>query len=344
MIESSETSKQGPHLFYGYDRLPGFQEVASGGIIKFQRLSDVFPNKPKRFNILYMVSSYYPTDAELIKKASQRKGSKFVWNQDGVAYPAWMPSGWEETNAKMAAFLHDADYVFYQSEFAKKSSDNFLGKRSGPSEILYNAVDTNFFYPLGDNKLSNNVDLLSAGSKYIFDRIETPIRTLSFVRKYNLKARLLFAGKIKDELIDPTRDLISELKLSDHVKFLPPFPQQEAPEIFRKCDIFLHPKINDPCPGIVIEAMACGLPVIYSNSGGVPELVGEDAGIGVDTELSWEHFTQPSPEKWAESVMSVIETYSSYADAARQQAVDRFDLQPWIERHKQVFDKLLGTV
>ena len=127
--------KQGIHLSYGHQRLPANGEVAHGGIIKFQRLNEVFPNSPRRFNVLYLVSSSLPRHAERLYRSTSRKAAKFVWNQYGVAYPAWLPSGWEATNARMARFLHDADYVFYQSEFARLSADQFLGKRIGQQGI-----------------------------------------------------------------------------------------------------------------------------------------------------------------------------------------------------------------
>ena len=40
-----------------------------------------------------------------------------------------------------------------------------------------------------------------------------------------------------------------------------------------------HNAHNDPCPNTVLEALSCALPVVYSNTGGVPELVGPDCGV-----------------------------------------------------------------
>jgi glycosyltransferase involved in cell wall biosynthesis len=92
---------------------------------------------------------------------------------------------------------------------------------------------------------------------------------------------------------------------------------------------------------VVIEAMACGLPVVYSASGGVPELVGEVAGVGVPTETSWQKQVPPAPELWAEAVLIVAEDLSRYSEAARQRTVEHFDLRPWVERHREVFSELL---
>lgn len=341
-IQNAGLAPRGIHVFYGYDNLPTPREVARGGIVKFQRLSETFPNTPRAFNIIYLVSSAHPAYAEHLVSAAQRIGAKFVWNQDGVAYPAWMPSGWRAVNAKMARLLHSANHVFYQGEFSRTSSDEFLGRYCGPAEVLYNAVDTDRFRPIHPARTGGRLILLMTGSKYLFQRIDSPIRTLFRVRRLHSQARLIFAGRIPARFLRPARRLIAKLGLEQAITFLPPFTQEEAPRLYGQADILLHPKANDPCPGVVVEAMACGLPVVYSDSGGVPELVGTDAGEGVPTEASWERFLAPEPEQWAEAVLTVAENLPRYAQAARQRAVDRFDLRPWVSRHHQVFERLLS--
>lgn len=340
-IELDPLPGLGVHVFYGWDRLPSMQEVVKGGIVKFQRLNEVFPNTPRGFNILYMVSSGYAPFAEQIKRSALRKGAKFVWNQNGVAYPAWMPSGWEAANARMAGFLHDADYVFFQSEFAKSCSERFLGKTKGPSEILYNAVDTGLFCPAEGKRAPNGPTLLVVGSQYHNYPLESAVRSLAVLKKTRADTRLLVAGKVFDHVMEHIRKPIAELNLEDSIRFLPPFTQEGAVEIFRRADILFHTKIQDVCPGVVVEAMACGLPVVYSKSGGVPELVGAEAGVGVQSEATWEERIPPAPEAWAEAVLRVADKQPQYSQAARQRAVEHFDIQPWIERHRQAFTSLL---
>lgn len=333
---------QGVHLFYGYDRLPAFSEPAHGGMIKIQRLNEVFPHRSRHFNILYMVSSNHPFDASQLCDIARYKKAKFVWNQNGVAYPAWMPSGWEEKNAKMARFLHRADYVFFQSEYAQCCADQYLGKRSGPSEILYNAVDTKLFSPAAQKNIGKNLTLLLIGSQYQSYCLESAILALEIIRKDRIHTRLVVVGKVCEHVMVSVRQLICDLRLEDAIEFLPSFTQSEAVEIFNQGDILLHTKVQDVCPGVVIEAMACGVPIVYSSSGGVPELVGQYGGVGVPTSCSWEERTPPEPELWAEAVLKVAEDISGYSEAVRQRAVERYDLRSWIERHRQVFSELLS--
>jgi glycosyltransferase involved in cell wall biosynthesis len=342
-ITLSGIPDHGIHISYGHERIPEYDEIANGGMIKIQRLNEVLPHRPRHFNILYMVSSNSPPDAAQLCAIARFKKAKFVWNQNGVAYPAWMPSGWEEKNAKMKRFLHKADYVFFQSEYAQSCADQYLGKRSGPSEILYNAVDTKIFSPAPKKNTERKLTLLVIGSQYQSYRLESAIRALKIIRKDRNQTRMVVAGKVWDHVMVSARQLIGDLRLENAIEFVPPFIQRNAVEIFNRGDILLHTKVQDVCPGVVIEAMASGLPIVYSSSGGVPELVDQYGGVGVQTKCSWEKRTPPAPELWAEAVLKVAENISGYSEAARQRAVERYDLQPWIERHKQIFSKLLSN-
>jgi glycosyltransferase involved in cell wall biosynthesis len=100
----------------------------------------------------------------------------------------------------------------------------------------------------------------------------------------------------------------------------------------------LHTKVKDPCPTLVIEALACGLPVVYPASGGTVELVGDEAGAGVPHPESWERDEPPSAEELANACRRVLDDLPRYAQAARRRAVERFSLEPWLDRHAEIFE------
>ncbi len=58
------------------------------------------------------------------------------------------------------------------------------------------------------------------------------------------------------------------------IRQVEPVPSKELAELLRCHDIYITASSNDPCSNAVIEALACGLPVLYMNDGGHPELVG----------------------------------------------------------------------
>jgi glycosyltransferase involved in cell wall biosynthesis len=91
----------------------------------------------------------------------------------------------------------------------------------------------------------------------------------------------------------------------------------------------------------VLEALACGRPVVYSRSGGVPELVGDHAGIGVDAPLSWHEDIPPRAEALADAVSRVRDRWAEASAAARQRAVELFDVSRWVARHDAVFRQLI---
>lgn len=322
--------------------VPDGSAIISGGAVKYRYLSDEMPHSGTTCNILYAVSSSHLPGMARLLEAAQNKGIRVVWNQNG----AWFPSAYGHNvaakgNAQMAPLLHAADYVFYQSQFAKLASDHFLGERKGPSEILYNAVDTDLFACLV-RPLQNELVLLAAGSHNDTYRLPLAFETLSHVLKKKRHARLLIAGRLTEAMQEKINSMAAAMKLSNFIEVTGSYSQAEAPRIFSRAHILLHTQYNDVCPTVVIEAMACGLPVVYSSTGGTPELVGVDAGYGVPGELDWNTPRPPSAEEMAEGVCVVAERLRSYSSAARERAVEYFDLKHWLQRHREIFEKLAG--
>jgi glycosyltransferase involved in cell wall biosynthesis len=333
-------------VFYGHDHVPSTDELAHGGMVKYQILQKVFPNSPRRFNIQYFVSSAPPSDWAQLLWLTRKKETRLVWNQNGVWYPGCYGPGWEKVNLPMKRMLHAADYVFYQSQFCKLSADLFLGERQRSWEILHNPVDTSVFTPADSDPDPYHLILLTGGNRYPHYRFEYAARTVAILTRHRSNVRLLVTGQqgwtSDGKTASIVKRILTDLGIADRVVFLGPYLYKDAPTIFRKAHLLLHTQYNDACPGLVIEAMACGIPVVYSRSGGVPELVGDEAGIGIPNELNWERELPPDPEALAQAVLRIAERKAQYAEAARQRAVELFDLRPWLRRHHEVFEELLS--
>ena len=100
-------------------------------------------------------------------------------------------------------------------------------------------------------------------------------------------------------------------------------------------------KHNDPCPNTVIEALSCGLPILYSNSGGVPELVGANAGIALECKESWQTPQTPLIKDISNGMIEIASKHEEMSNSARNRAIEKFDIKKWIKRHKIIFEKLL---
>jgi glycosyltransferase involved in cell wall biosynthesis len=327
----------GLRVFYGHDDVPAPGEPVAGGSAKFQRLAQRFPNSPTDFTLLYLGTTWLPRDLTPLLRLAQRRRVPVIVNQDGVAYPGWAGDATEELNRPLRRALLAAEHVVYQSEFSKLSADTFLGEPPGTWEVLPNAVDVTHFTPAAQAPASGPVLLLGGDQTQAY-RLELALRTFALVRASQPDARLLVAGR----LVSPAQPLLEELQLHEQVEFVGRYAQREAPEIIRRAHLLLHTKVKDPCPSAVIEAMACGLPVVYPASGGTVELVGNEAGIGVPHPDTWERDEPPAPEQLAEAVERVLRDLTAYARAARTRAVDRFALEPWLDRHAELFGDVLS--
>jgi glycosyltransferase involved in cell wall biosynthesis len=328
--------RPGLRVFYGRDDIPPTGGAVAGGSAKFQRLAARFANSPTDFTVLYLGSTWLPRDLRPLLALARRRRTPIVVNQSGVAYPGWAGDETEEINRQFRRALVAADHVLYQSQFCKRSADAFLGKPTGSWEVLYNAVDVNHFTPAATRPAGGPV-LLLAGDQTQAYRLELALRSFAQVLRSEPAARLLVTGR----LVSSPEPLVRELGLIDKVDFLGRYAQREAPEIFRRAHLLLHTKVKDPCPSAVIEAMACGLPVAYAASGGTVELVGEEAGVGVAHPDGWERDEPPEPEELAHAVARVLAALPAFAEAARRRAVERFALEPWLDRHEALFAELL---
>jgi glycosyltransferase involved in cell wall biosynthesis len=330
-------------VWYGQP-VPSRESVDVGGILKLQHLSAVYPGDPRGFNVLYLVSSRLPDGVEALAFWARKKGARLVLNQNGVAYPAWYGPGWDQVNAPMRALLAQADHVFYQSEFCRISADRFAGRARGPHEVLHNAVDTEAFRPAPESR-GRRLTVLLGGSQDQWYRVDAALRAVALVREAGIDACLLITGRLRwhDDAERASReiqDVIDRLGLRDHVELVGPYTQAQAPAIFQRAHVLVHTKYNDPCPAVVLEALASGLPVVYSASGGVPELVGDAAGIGVPAELNWDRDVPPEPAAVAGGIIALSRELPARSAAARERAVSRFDIRPWIARHRDVFERL----
>jgi glycosyltransferase involved in cell wall biosynthesis len=336
-------NKDNPSVFYGYDQLPTRDQFVGGGIIKCQDLSVIFPNSPDFGSILYLVSSALPFSATPMVRNARKKGLKVVLNQNGVAYPGWAKGEWKRINIPLKGVIQEADFVIYQSQFCKISADRYLGEVSAPHSILYNSVDTSFFTPA--QIYPEGFRLLLAGSHNQFYRIRAAFETLLKIRHYIGEAKLIIAGRYlwresETQSLQEAMAYAVERDIDKYVEFTGPYTQKNAPALIQGCHMLLHTQYNDSCPRLVIEAMSCGLPIVYSASGGTPELVGDKAGIGIPAPLDWEKEHPPEASELADAVLKIWQNYTDYASAARNRAVEEFDTSLWLRRHQEIFNRL----
>jgi glycosyltransferase involved in cell wall biosynthesis len=106
-----------------------------------------------------------------------------------------------------------------------------------------------------------------------------------------------------------------------NIHMVPAVDSMRMAELFREHDIYITASRNDPCSNSLIEALTCGLPSIYLQSGGHPEIVNQ-AGVGFEAaeqipdllekivdeyELFQSLISNPSIQEVSESYLKVLE-------------------------------------
>lgn len=336
-------SNKSDSLSLGFGGVLNDGRPVHGGAVKLLPLRDAFGGDEMNFDILYAVSSSQPEFALDLFRRCRDQGIGIVWNQNGVAYPAWADGESERFNAPMRRLRAMADHVVYQSRFCQVSAERYLGPSQVPSEILYNPVDLVRFAPVDKDWGNGALKILAAGTHGTRDRVVSVLEMLSLLRRGGVEAVMTVAGKFQwrngeDDFIRE----VHRLSLGSFVRRAARFSQKDAPALYQAHELLVHPKYMDPCPTVVIEAMACGLPVVGSDSGGMPELVTRDCGMLVGAPLDWDHRHTPDGEQLASAVAGIIPNLPTMGVLARKHAEARFAMDRWVEDHRRLFQTLPG--
>ncbi|MCH5180068.1 MAG: glycosyltransferase [Erysipelotrichales bacterium] len=144
-------------------------------------------------------------------------------------------------------------------------------------ETIYNPVDLERFN-LKNKKDHKDFTIITVG------RMEKEKNQILLLRAFNdfhkihndTKLIIVGDGKLKNDLID----YVTENKLTDYVSFVGSVKDTE--NYYSMGDVFVLTSIYEGLPMTILEAMACGLPIISTNVGGIPDIV-DSNGILIES-------------------------------------------------------------
>lgn len=318
----------------------GAREGAIGGPnVRLNRLNQFFPETRRGYSIIYSNSA---SVGEWECRWAKWRGIPVVCHVNSCYYPGYAVN-WRKQNKPFCAIHnHVADFIVYGSEHARDAAQKFLGHTESPFEVIYNAVDLERF-KRAERSVPERCNLLIAGLHYLKHRIEPVIQALPLIRSRIPEARLLIAGRFDPSLgdVDCTQEYFEKLCGNpSYVDFLGEYSQEDAPKLYAQADMLVHLKHMDWTPNVVIEAMACGLPIVHAGNGGVPEIV-RDAGVSVGMAEDWDEARSADPESVAAAVLQAWRERSELSLRGRTIAMERHDLKRWVERHRLIFEKLV---
>jgi glycosyltransferase involved in cell wall biosynthesis len=158
-------------------------------------------------------------------------------------------------------------------------------------ELFYeNGISKNFFTNAKTTRNDSKINLLFVGRLVPYKCADILIESISQLEpeiRDKIQLTIVGDGSEKDNL----EKRVQELQLGNVVKLAGWVSQAETLEYYRKSDIFCFPSIREFGGAVVLEAMACGLPCIVANNGGIGEYVTEETGLKIEP-LSREYLTQ----------------------------------------------------
>ena len=106
------------------------------------------------------------------------------------------------------------------------------------------------------------------------------LQAFNKLKKRGIKHKLVIAGK-KDQRYEQVLKTLNELNLGGEVIFTGYVPEEDLPKLYNAADLFVYPSLYEGFGLPILEAMACGTPVVASNVSSLPEVAG-DAGLLVN--------------------------------------------------------------
>jgi UDP-glucose:(heptosyl)LPS alpha-1,3-glucosyltransferase len=152
-------------------------------------------------------------------------------------------------------------------------------------------VDLNCFRPLsipreeGEPRMSR-LRLAFVGHNFELKGLRTAILAVAELRRGGTDTTLVVAGRGRQASYVRTA---ARARVASHVTFVGVLPQHELADLYRDVDALVHPTFYDPFPRVVIEALACGCPVVTSERCGAAEILtdGSEGFVTADPHDVW---------------------------------------------------------
>jgi len=148
-------------------------------------------------------------------------------------------------------------------------------KRTSPHiaiDVIHNGIDTQHFSPPTVSPQNKIPQLISVGRLVKLKGLHHLLEALAQVKQNGQAFHLNIAGDGPEKI--HLVQLSEQLGLKERVTFLGHVTYEKLPYQYQQSDLFVLPSLAESFGQVFAEAMACGLPIIGSNTGGIPEVVG----------------------------------------------------------------------
>jgi glycosyltransferase involved in cell wall biosynthesis len=218
------------------------------------------------------------------------------------------------------------------------------GVAAGKIEVIHNGVDLCQYCPSPEARREHRAELGIPQDDIVLSTVsvlrpwkhlEVAVEACGRLRTAGLPVHLLIAGN--GEMRNDLLALGRRLGLGDRLRLLGHSP--EPARLLQASDIFVLPSIHEACAKAFLEAMACGLPVVASRSGGNPELI-------LDRQTGF--LADPlSVDSFAAALRRLVEDEQlrrSMGQAALDRARREFAVDCPVARHLRLYESIWSSL
>ena len=227
-----------------------------------------------------------------------------------------------------------ADHVIYQSQFIKGWWEDWYGAARVPSSVILNGVDLSGYTPNGLHERPSSHYRLLVVEGSLAGGLDSGLYSavdLASALSQKYKIELLVVGHVDRR----TQNKFNR-QTAFRINFMNTVPRAHIPWLMRSAHLLFSAEVNPPCPNSVIEALACGLPVIGFDTGSLSEIVHGDAGCLVPYGGNPWKLEKPNMPALTNAAVDVLEDQTRFRNSARDRAETAFGLDKMVDAYLKV--------
>ena len=180
------------------------------------------------------------------------------------------------------------------------------------THVIYNGVNLEKFTPKSKSVAMHKPYILFVGNlikeKGVFELLDA--YEALHKQKKDIELHFIGGGPKLAEL----ERRVKAKNISDSVRFVGLVPHDELPQYLSNAKILALPSYREGVPNVILEAMACGVPVVASSVGGIPEVVNEETGVlvkSIDAHSIEEAMIEALEKSWStKTIRAYAERFS----------------------------------
>jgi teichuronic acid biosynthesis glycosyltransferase TuaC len=280
----------------------------------------------EKYDLIHAHGMFNPPAGLVAKLLSQKLNIPYVVTCHGSDINLLM----ENAKELYIDVLGNADKVIFVSN-ALLNNAKLLGYSGKNAVVIPNGIDPKIFKPLDKEKIKKELGLNKKVVGYVgnLKYVKRADKFSEIFENIALKQEVEFLvvgdGELRENVEKECKHKSLKVKLVGRV------PNDDVPYYMNAMDVMILPSRNEGWPCVVLEAQACGVPVVGSSNGGIPEAIG-NGGIAVEEGEDFE-------KRFADAVVELLKNPID-SNCIREKALE-YSWENIVKKEVKVYEEVV---